>query len=580
MRRYGGRGRRDGKSKWRGRLLGVILLLIVSFVGWLLFSMHTVRGGINALIEEEWAGAEASIERGRSLWLLRGGAEEVAGLLELTRGHTPLAEQFFAEADASLLRLSGLSGKWPVFLRWHLKRGDYQGMDVLSRYLVRRGIEDEELSMLHGCALCGLHQLEEAKRTLAPLDRPGISPFKEEARRLLDLIEEMHRRGRFVSLLDRSGIPLVELDLESRRLEGIEASVQPLVGKKTGDGGFGLERHLDPSGRANTSVLTIDGDLQRAAHQALEGKRGAIVAIDPFTGDLLAIAANGDDDGPRTALVKLYEPASVIKLITLAAALREGPIERFDIFPFSCKGNTGIEGKVFYDWRAHGRIPHVEYAMAVSCNLVFARLGQLLGKARVMEELERFGFGVHIDSGDRGIVNMVLGDVRENPQTTWELSKLAVGLDHLECTPLHLALIAAAIANGGEMMEPRLLLRRENLLGEVIIETAPRTMATVIEPEVASAITDAMFEVVESAEGTGRRAAIDGLDLALKTGTGGDRSKGLDAVMVGFAPAGEPRVAFCVLLEGGGKAELAAARAAKLFLEAILYKLELLREAA
>jgi peptidoglycan glycosyltransferase len=535
-----------------------------------------VRSGINALIEEDWTAAEASIERGRSLWLLRGGAEEVAGLLELTRGDNPLAEQYFAEADAGLLRLSGLGSRWPVFLRWHLERhGNYQGMDILCRYLQRRGIEDDELSLLHGCALCGLHRLEEAKRLLAPLDRPGVSPHKDEARRLLDLIDEQQRRGRFVSVVDRSGIPLAELDLESRLLKGIEAAVGPLVGN--GAGGQGLETGLDASERNNVNVLTIDGDLQRAAHQALEGKRGALVAIDPVTGDLLAVAANGDDGGLGTALERMYEPASVIKLITMAAALREGSLDRFELFPFDCSGNTGIEGKVFYDWRAHGRIPHVEHAMAVSCNLVFARMGQLLGKARVVEELERFGFGARVEQGPLGILPMALGQFRGDPRTTWDLSKMSVGLDHLESTPLHLALIAAAIANQGEMMKPRLLLRRENILGEVIGKTAPESMAPVIEAGVASALTDAMFEVVESGEGTGRRAAIDGLDLALKTGTGGDRKKGLDAVVVGFAPAGEPRVAFCVLLEGAGKAEIAAARATKLFVEAILYKLELVR---
>ena len=578
MRRYGRQVRGRGESKLRGRLLGVLLVVVVGLAAWLLFSMHTVRSGINALIEEDWAGAEARIERGRSLKLLRGGAAEVAGLLELSRGHNPLAEQYFAEADASWLRLSGLGGKWPVFLRWHLSTsGNYQGMEVLCRYLIQQGIEDEELSLLHGCALCGLHRLEEAKRVLAPLDRPGISPHQEEARRLLDLIDEQQRRGRFVSVLDRSGVPLVELNLERGLLEGIEASAGPLVG--TRDGCCGLEMELTPGQRNNVNVLTIDGDLQRAAHQALEGHQGAIVAIDPLTGDLLAVAASGDGHGLQKALIQEFEPASVIKLITLAAAMREGPVDRFDLFPFTCQGNTAIDGKAFYDWRAHGRIPHVEHAMAVSCNLVFARLGDLLGKARVVDELELFGFGKEIHQDERTIISMGLGQFRGNPQSTWEISKLSAGLDHLVSTPLHLALITSTIATKGEMMMPRLLLRRENLLGQVITETTPESMAEVIDPAVATALTDAMFEVVESGEGTGRRAAIEGLELALKTGTGGDRQKGLDGIVVGFAPAHEPRIAFCVVLEGEGKAELAAARATRQMLEAVLYKLELLRGA-
>jgi len=574
MRSYGRYGRRRGESKLRGRLIGAVALIAIGCAAWLLFSMYTVRGGMRALIDGDEARAEASFLRAHSLKLLRGGAEEGAALLALERARYETARTAFDEADRCLMRLSGLSDKWPVFVRGHLRRGDYLAMEILCRYLGGRGIEDEELQFLHGCALCGLHRLEEAKRMLAPLDRPGVSTFKEQACRLLELIDGEASRGRFASLLDRSGILLAELDLESGRLEGLEEGIDSLLGRGEDDS-TGLDGVLGNLERNNVTVLTIDGDLQRAAHQALEGKRGAIVVIDPLTGDLLAVVANGADGGPNPALGRMYEPASVIKLITLAAALKEGPLERFDLFPYQCSGNMSVEGRIFYDWRVHGKIPHIEHAMAVSCNLLYARLGMLLGRAKLVTELEAFGFGGRLEDG---LLPMKLGEFTGDPRSTWDLARLSVGLDSLGSTPLHLALVAAAIANGGEMMAPRLLLRRENILGQVITETEPRALGTVIEPPVAAALTDAMFEVVESDEGTGRRAAIDGLELALKTGTGGDRKKGLDGIVVGFAPANQPRVAFCVVLERAGKAELATARATRLLLEAVLYKLELLRE--
>lgn len=573
MRRYGRHGRRSGESKVRGRLLGVAALIAIGLVAWLLFSMHTVRGGLRALLDGDTGKAEVGFQRARGLKILRGGAEEGMALLALESGDYGAAVSGFDEAGRGLLRLSGLPGKWPVFARCYLRRGDYQAMEILCLYLGERGIDDEELRFLHGCALCGLNRLEEAKRMLAPLDRPGVSPFKDQARLLLELTERKARRGRFASLLDRSGIPLAELDLESGRLDGLEGGIDSLLGRG-GDDRWGLDGVLDSLERNNITVLTIDGDLQRAAHQALDGKRGAVVVLDPITGDLLAVASNGADGGPNPAFGRFYEPASVIKLITLAAALREGPLERFDLFPFQCPGNTSVEGKIFYDWRAHGKIPHVENAMAVSCNLFYARLGLLLGQARLMQELEGFRFGGRLEEG---LLPMELGEFRGDPQSSWDLARLSVGLDHLGSTPLHLALMAAAIANGGQMMAPRLLLRQENILGQAISETTPRTLGTVIDAQVAAALTDAMFEAVESEEGTGRRAAIDGLELALKTGTGGDRKKGLDGIVVGFAPAHEPRVAFCIVLEGAGKAELAAARAVRHLLEAVLYKLELLR---
>jgi peptidoglycan glycosyltransferase len=168
---------------------------------------------------------------------------------------------------------------------------------------------------------------------------------------------------------------------------------------------------------------------------------------------------------------------------------------------------------------------------------------------------------------------MALGRLEGSPSTPWETANLAVGLDWLRVTPIHLALIASIVGNDGIPMKPRLLLRKENILGDPIEETSPEALPRVLDQATAAALTDAMFEVVENEEGTGRRAAVDGLALAVKTGTGGDRKQGLDGIMIGFAPAHEPRVAFAVVLEGGGKAELAAARVTRTFLESILHKL-------
>jgi|GEM_PF-1623516 len=573
MARYGGRGRRGGSSTWRNRLFGLLALAAVGFVVWLLFSVHTVREGIDDVFEGRSVEAAQGASRARKLKLLPGGAAEVEALLALQARDYAKAVADFAEADRALVRLSGLSSRWTDFSGAYLARGDYRAMELLCRYLEQRGIEGDELQYNLGCALCGVNRLKEARRVLAALDRPGISPFGEQARRLIEMSESKERRGRFATLLDRNGIALAELDLETGKLAGLEEGVEGLLGAGEDDP-WGLEGVLDELARNNVTVLTIDGDLQRAAHQALDGRNGAIVVLDPLTGDLLALAGQGSGGGAHAALGRQYEPASVIKLITLAAALREGPLDRFNLFPFTCDGNTAIEGRAFYDWRAHGRIPHVEHAMAVSCNLVFARMGLLLGKARLVQELEGFQFGGRLEGG---LLPMELGAFQGDPQSTWDLARLSVGLDFLTTTPLHLALVASAVANGGEITKPRLLLRRENILGQTIVKTVPESLGRAVETSVAAALTDAMFEVVESAEGTGRRAAIDGLDLAMKTGTGGDRKKGLDAVVVGFAPAHQPRVAFAVVLEGGGKAELAAARAARTLLEGVLYKLELLR---
>ena len=271
------------------------------------------------------------------------------------------------------------------------------------------------------------------------------------------------------------------------------------------------------------------------------------------------------------AFTRFYEPASVIKLVTLAAALRRGTLDRLGLFPFTCPGSTVIDGRIFHDWWRHDRVPHVEEAMAVSCNLAFARVGMAVGREGLLEELRRFGFGGRLEGT---LLPMELGRVEADPASDYALASLAVGLGSLKATPLHLALIAAAVANRGEMMAPRLLLRRENLLGAPILEVGPRSLGrTIEESSTAQALTDAMFEAAEREgdrpAGGGGGAGPGGED-GNRRGEGPGPRRDHDRLRPGPPAADRFRRG---RRGGKGKAELAAAAVTRSLLQAVLQRL-------
>jgi penicillin-binding protein A len=168
-----------------------------------------------------------------------------------------------------------------------------------------------------------------------------------------------------------------------------------------------------------------------------------------------------------------------------------------------------------------------------------------------------------------GTFQVPLGRIIPPVLNKFETASLAIGLRHETVTPLHLAMIASMMANRGVLTNPRLLRQRRSILGDVVSGPAPQKSARLAPADVAEQMVAAMKAVVTSPRGTGRRAAIDGLSIAMKTGTAGARSSGLQAVILGFAPAEQPRIAFGMIAEDAGPAEFAGAKIARDFLESI-----------
>lgn len=359
-------------------------------------------------------------------------------------------------------------------------------------------------------------------------------------------------------------------------------------------------------------VLTIDYDLQRAAAEQLQGKRGAVVVLNPQTGEVLAMASSPsfdpsdiDNDAKwqeiwndagrkpllNRALDEYYLPGSTLKTITAAAALDA----RLDNKVFTCRGEgwtpPGSNRPIRDDeGESHGTIGLLE-AYTHSCNQYFSQLGVEVERQRMGEAASRFGLGVYDTAGEsigvgalRGLWNTdnkVLSDVlapltstfvNGRKITKYDLALESIGQGYVQLTPLEMAMVAAAAANArGEVMRPTIEMGRQ-----------PVALSQAMTPDTAAKLRHLMASVVERGTAAGVFGGLvrnAGLTAGGKTGTaqrdvpeidpktgkpvtyvdrrGRTRIKiaekrRIDSWFIGFAPVENPKIAWAVVVEGGG----------------------------
>jgi peptidoglycan glycosyltransferase len=329
----------------------------------------------------------------------------------------------------------------------------------------------------------------------------------------------------------------------------------------------------DPSG--GDVVLTLDPAVQEAAMAGLEGVTGAVVALDPSTGAVLGMAStptydpnllsshdpagirdywgklNEADRDPRLnrAIGDNYPPGSVFKVVVSAAALAGGEYTPDTVIPapdtLTLPGtNTELENYGGSRCSSTGEQTLID-ALTISCNTAFAQLGIDLGEDRVREMAEAFG----MDGEKREIPLTVQPSTMGDPENDAQLGVSSIGQQDVVVTPLQAAMIAAAVANDGTLMQPYLVdqLRAPDL--SVLDETDPEELSQPVTPEVAGELTEMMESVV--ANGSGRGARIPGVSVAGKTGTA--ENAGPDHNwFIGFAPADDPKIAVAVFVANGG----------------------------
>ena len=364
-----------------------------------------------------------------------------------------------------------------------------------------------------------------------------------------------------------------------------------LLGKGSGQSFKSLANKLVGSRKKGGSlVLTVDSRLQRAATEALGERKGAVVAMDPKTGAVLALVSNPTFDpnvtvplkgrnteeawaalnaDPETPLINrttsgLYPPGSSFKVVTSTAALALGVVHLKS--PFECKGRLLVQGFTIYDFnrRGHGLLDF-EHALVVSCNVTFSEVGLRVGAEALVRYAELYGFN-RVIPFDLPVAKSHI----QSPDTMDKvaLASSAIGQAQDLATPLQMALVASGVANDGEVMQPYLVDEVRDYNGKIIKQFGPKLWDRVTNKETANTLTGIMVEVVE--EGTGTRARIGGVDVAGKTGTGEVEGKEPYAWFIGFAPAYDPKVAVAVLVEQGGEGGVVAAPIARRVIEEAL----------
>jgi penicillin-binding protein A len=351
--------------------------------------------------------------------------------------------------------------------------------------------------------------------------------------------------------------------------------------------------------KGNNLVLTLRPGAQRIALNALGGKCGAAVALEPRTGRVLVSVSSPTYDpnliesnfaaasrpkfgcGPlvNRATAGLYIPGSAFKVLTSAAALDSG---RFTIdSTFDDPGYCIEYGKRvsnFSDQSGPEVFGHVDFTQALehSINAVFCEIGKNLGGRRLLEYTKRFGFysvpPLETPVNERAISGLYNKGKLYFPEQDFDVDpgRLAFGQERMLVTPLQMAMVAGTIANGGEVMRPYVVERVVGPDGSIVARTKPDALQRAVSAKTASEVAGMMEAVVRG--GTGTAAQIPGISVAGKTGTAETgRSHVNTTWFICFASVENPRVAVAVVLENqSGTGGTTAAPIAKAIMEALV----------
>lgn len=344
--------------------------------------------------------------------------------------------------------------------------------------------------------------------------------------------------------------------------------------------------------------LTIDSRVQQAAWDALGDLSGAVVAINPQTGAILAMVSKpaydpnvlaghdtaevidaynsllADPDDPlinRAISGDLYHPGSTFKLIVAAAAIDSGKFNPESTFPNPARLELPLSTSTISNSGGStcgpGETVSIADALRLSCNIPFAELGAALGQDTLREYAEKFGFGTSLNV-PMTVTPSIFPDSLDAPS----LMLASFGQSDVRVTPLQMAMVSAAIVNGGTLMKPTLIDTISAPDLTVIQPFEPGVLGTPISQQTAATLTGMMVNNVNN--GAASNARIEGVDVGGKTGTAenGD-GEPYTLWFTGFAPATDPQVAVAVVIENGTSfGNAVAAPIARQVMEAVLKK--------
>ena len=383
-----------------------------------------------------------------------------------------------------------------------------------------------------------------------------------------------------------NGLKLVEVNAsgrEVRTLSDVGALIEPVPGL-----------HL---------VSTIDLKLQKVAEAAIpDSARGALVAIDPRNGEILAMVSSPrldpnifslkrrernkgwahvalDSMRPLTnrAISGIYPPASVFKLATAGAGLENGIISETKYYPKACTGGYQYGSRYQRCWGVHGNL-NVVHALRLSCDVFFYQAGLEIDMARINEFARRFGYGenllgVDIPGERAGWLPDSASFNRRNKRLGWRWARglilnLSIGQGQM-VTPLQQAVFVGSLATNKGVYRPHFMKELRDANGKVVHRYEPEIIRSgTMKPETHRVLMNAMDSVVNHPGGTGKRGAIPGIRVGAKTGSG-EWKKGqkTHAWYAAVAPLDDPQIAVAVVMEAaGGGGSVAAPIARKVLM--------------
>jgi len=396
-------------------------------------------------------------------------------------------------------------------------------------------------------------------------DWPGVGVLQEPSR----YYPQGRLAGQVVGFVgrDSAGLEGLELhyDRQLRGVAGFSVIERDAFGRKVLAGGV-EDLQVPPGADVH---LTLDSSIQHLAEKELQAvvakyraKAGIAVVVEPFTGEILALAdypffnpnqftRSSSAERRNRAVTDSFEPGSTFKTILAAAALEEKVVGRDD--PIYCEfGKYAYAGKVIHDTHAYGWIPFYR-VMQYSSNIGVTKVAEKLKKERYFKYIERFGFG---QSTGIDLPGEIPGLVRK--VSTWSAIDLATHAfgQGIAATPIQMVMAYAAVANGGFLMRPFVVRRVVGPDGKVLVENQPHVVRRVISEETARLLSSILTGVVGEG-GTGVMAEVEGFDVAGKTGTaqkadlvrGGYSGRKRVASFIGFVPAEDPRLVLLVLVD-------------------------------
>jgi penicillin-binding protein 2 len=464
--------------------------------------------------------------------------------------------------------------------------------DSIRPVRVRRGLSLEDVTKVEERKL-------ELPGVIVEAEPQRVYPTSTFAAHLLGYVrevsEEQLKQGRYRrgDMIGQAGLERL-LDEYLRGRDGGERIEVDALGRPVQ-----VMRREEPNPGAAV-ITTVDRRIQEAAERAMAGHAGAVVVMDPRNGDILAMTSSpafqldrfsGNLDreewlrlvrDPMTplmnrALQSQYAPGSVFKIVVAAAGLQEGSLTPMD--RTYCNGEFRLGAWTFKDWKegGHGHVD-LRAALIQSCNIFFYQAGLKVGPEAITRYAQAFGLGqptgVELGGEKPGLVPVPSLRGRRGWQAGQTVN-ISIGQGQLLVTPIQVARLMSAVANGGILWKPRLVQRVERPDGTLAYATSSKMTGQVtLSPVVWSFLRHALVGAVNEG-GTGAAARIPGIEVAGKTGTAqsvtkSDASRGQDhAWFASFAPAQDPEVVVVVLVERGGKGGQVAAPIARQIYEAI-----------